>query len=120
MYKRIRNLREDNDLKQSTIASDLGISQPQYQRFESGTRQIPVDILIRLAAIYDVSVDYLLGLTNAKKAPAPPINADAKKALNYFSKLSPENKDYILGEMVKLQREQESSDQKKNSQKNIG
>ena len=70
MYKRIRDLREDNDIKQSTIASELGISQPQYQRYESGTRQIPVDILIHLAAIYDVSIDYLLGLTNVKKAPA--------------------------------------------------
>ena len=107
MYKRIRDLREDNDIKQSTIASELGISQPQYQRYESGTRQIPVDILIRLATIYDVSIDYLLGLTNAKKAPAPALNADAKKALTYFSRLNQENKDYILGEMVKLHREQE-------------
>ena len=119
MYKRIRDLREDNDIKQSTIASDLGISQPQYQRYESGTRQIPVDILIRLAAIYDVSIDYLLGLTNVKKAPAPALNADAKKALTYFSRLNQENKDYILGEMVKLHREQEDPASKR-GQKDIG
>lgn len=119
MYKRIRDLREDNDIKQSTIASELGISQPQYQRYESGTRQIPVDILIRLAAIYDVSIDYLLGLTNVKKAPAPALNADAKKALTYFSRLNQENKDYILGEMVKLHREQEDHAPTK-VQKDIG
>ncbi len=119
MFKRIRDLREDNDIKQSDIANRLHITQPQYQLYESGKRQIPVDILIRLAAIYDVSIDYLLGLTNAKKAPAPALNADAKKALTYFSRLNQENKDYILGEMVKLHREQEDHASTR-SQKDIG
>ncbi len=120
MFKRIRDLREDNDLYQSDIADILHIARSQYQKYESGTTAVPVHVIIALAKYYDVSIDYLLGETNVKKAPSPALATDAKKALNYFSKLSPENKDYILGEMVKLQREQESSDQKKNSQKNIG
>ena len=109
MYKRIRDLREDNDIKQSTIACLLNITQPHYQLYESGKRQIPVDILIQLAAIYDVSVDYLLGLTNTKKTPTPTLTPDTKKAITYFSRLNQENKDYILGEMVKLHREQKKS-----------
>ena len=106
MSNRIRNLREDCDLKQSDIANQLGLSQPQYQLYESGKRQVPIDILIKLAHIYNVSVDYLLELTDSKKAPTPSISANAQKALNYFTRLSEENQDYIIGEMVKLHREQ--------------
>lgn len=117
MLKRIRNLREDHDFKQSDIANQLGLSQPQYQRYESGTYQIPIDILIELSKIYDVSVDYLLGLTDIKKPPTPSISARAKKALTYFNRLNEENQDYILGEMVKLHRQPEEKTHKK---KDIG
>lgn len=113
MLKRIRNLREDHDFKQSDIANQLGLSQPQYQRYESGTYQIPIDILIKLSKIYDVSVDYLLGLTDIKKSPTPSISAKAKKALTYFNRLNEENQDYVLGEMVKLHREQNEQSTKK-------
>lgn len=117
MYQRIRDLREDNDYKQMDIAHRLGMSQPQYQRYECGDRQFPVDILIKLSHIYNVSVDYLLGLTDVKKAPVPTMNERTKKALTYFNRLSEENQDIILGEMVKLHREQEEKTHKK---KDIG
>ena len=117
MYKRIRDLREDNDLYQEDIAKELNIARSQYQKYESGTTKIPIHIIICLAKYYDVSVDYLLGLSNSKKAYAPALNSNEKKVLNYFSRLNTENKDYILGEMVRLHREQEAKAVKK---KDIG
>ena len=63
-YPRIRDLREDHDWKQSTLADLLGISQTRYSKYEIGTCEIPVSILIQLAKIYNTSIDYLLGQTN--------------------------------------------------------
>jgi DNA-binding XRE family transcriptional regulator len=65
-YRRIRDLREDEDLKQAYVAVKLHISQQTYQRYESGEREIPVHLLIELAELYDVSTDYLLGRTDHK------------------------------------------------------
>lgn len=67
MYRRIRDLREDNDLKQRQIAEYLCCSQQVYSNYELGQRDIPTDILIKLSEFYNVSVDYLLGLTNNPK-----------------------------------------------------
>ena len=61
--KRIRDLREDHDLKQRQLADYLNCSQRVYSNYELGQRDIPTDILIKLSAFYNVSVDYLLGLT---------------------------------------------------------
>ncbi|MCM1286319.1 MAG: helix-turn-helix domain-containing protein [Acetobacter sp.] len=66
-YKRIRDLREDNDKTQTEIAKYLNMKQPQYYRYENGLRDIPSDILIKLADYYDVSADYILGRTNNPK-----------------------------------------------------
>lgn len=66
LLKRIRNLREDNDLKQIDLAKLLQISQAQYSRIENGENDITLDSLIRLARFYGVSTDYLLELTNKK------------------------------------------------------
>jgi len=63
MYRRIRDLREDRDLKQRQLADYLNCSQQVYSNYELGQRDIPTDVLIRLSAFYNVSVDYLLGLT---------------------------------------------------------
>ncbi len=61
-YKRIRDLREDNDLTQTQVAEYLNMKQPQYNRYERGLRDIPSDILIALAKLYNTSTDYILGL----------------------------------------------------------
>ena len=63
-YQRLRDLREDRDLLQRQVAERLRCSQRGYSNYERGERDIPTDILIRLSEFYDVSVDYLLGLTN--------------------------------------------------------
>ena len=64
MYQRIRDLREDKDINQTEIAKYLGMSQTGYSKYETGERDIPTAILIKLADFYGVSVDYLLGRTN--------------------------------------------------------
>ncbi len=68
-YKRIRNLREDNDLKQKEIAFYLKITQQQYSLYEKGIRDIPIDLLIKLADYYNVSIDYIVNRTNKKNIP---------------------------------------------------
>lgn len=66
-YRRIRDLREDNDLTQQQVSERLGMKQSQYSRYERGHRDIPTDILIKLAFLYGTSTDYLLGVTDERK-----------------------------------------------------
>ncbi len=70
MYRRIRELREDLDLPQKVLAEYLGCTQVCYSNYENGKRDIPTEILMKLADYYDTSTDYLLGRTN-EKAPYP-------------------------------------------------
>lgn len=62
-YPRIKDMREDHDFSQQYVAAYLQMKQPQYSRYERGLRDIPTDVLIRLAKLYRTSTDYLLGLT---------------------------------------------------------
>lgn len=66
-YPRLKDLREDHDLLQQQVADYLGMKQPQYSRYERGLRDVPTDVLIRLAKLYNTSTDYILGLTNNSK-----------------------------------------------------
>ena len=66
LYRRIRELREDNDLLQRELADYLKCSQVAYSRYELGMRDIPTDVLIALAKFYNTSTDYILGLTDSK------------------------------------------------------
>lgn len=61
-YQRIRDLREDHDLKQDTVAKALNLKQQQYQLYESGKRAIPVEHLRNLCEFYNISADYILEL----------------------------------------------------------
>lgn len=63
---RLRDLREDLDLTQKTIAAYLNVRQNTYSQYENGQRQLPIDVLIKLALYYHVSTDYILGLTDEK------------------------------------------------------
>lgn len=68
MYlKKLKDLRIDNDLYQKEVASILKITRQQYGLYESGKRDIPIDLLIKLADFYGVSTDYILGRTNRKE-----------------------------------------------------
>lgn len=66
-YQRLKDLREDNDLKQADIARLLMTTQQQYGRYENGLREIPLHHLVTLCKFYNVSADYILGLTNEFK-----------------------------------------------------
>jgi len=63
---RIRDLREDSDLTQKQVAEYLNIRQNTYSQYETGHRQLSIDVLIKLARFYNVSTDYILGLTDTK------------------------------------------------------
>lgn len=63
-YKILKDLREDNDFLQKTIADKLGISRQQYSLYETGKRELPIHLLIELSKIYHKSTDYILGLNN--------------------------------------------------------
>lgn len=64
---RIRNLREDADKTQQEIATYLGTSQTMYARYERGANEMPIRHLIKLAKYYNVTLDYLCGLSNVKR-----------------------------------------------------
>lgn len=67
--ERIKELREDNDLTQKTIAQYLNIAQNTYSQYENGHRDLPITVLLKLCRFYSVSSDYILGLSNKKKHP---------------------------------------------------
>ena len=67
LYKRIRDLREDKDLTQKEVAKELNCSQQVYSNYELGQRDIPTDVLIKLSVLYNVSVDYILGISDNPK-----------------------------------------------------
>lgn len=66
MYRRVRELREDRDIPQREIARRLNMSQTGYSKYETGENDIPTAVLIKLSIIYDVSIDYILGMTDEK------------------------------------------------------
>lgn len=65
-YPRLKDLREDRDLKQEDIAKIIGTDQSYYAKYENGKRPIPFERIIQLADFYDVSIDYIAGRTNNK------------------------------------------------------
>ena len=64
VFKRIRDLREDADLKQKDVAAILNCSQQVYSNYELGQRDVPTDILIELAKYYETTTDYILELSD--------------------------------------------------------
>lgn len=67
VFENIRNLREDNDKTQKELANYLNVTQTNYSKYELGKINIPIEVFMKLADYYDVSVDYLLGRTTKKK-----------------------------------------------------
>lgn len=67
VFENIRNLREDNDKIQNELAEYLNVKQTTYSKYELGKINIPVEVLIKLADYYDVSIDYLVGRSKDKK-----------------------------------------------------
>lgn len=67
VFERIRNIREDRDIRQRQIAEYLNVSQNTYSQYENGVISLSAETAVRLAEFYGTSVDYLLGLTDEKK-----------------------------------------------------
>lgn len=67
IYPRLRDLREDQNQKQYNIAEILNITKQQYQLYESGKREMPMHLFVALARYYNVSLDYLAGLTDTPR-----------------------------------------------------
>ena len=66
MFVRIRNLREDSDMTQKQVSEYLFCDQSLYSKYERGIRDVPVNIIIKLAELYSTSTDYILGLTDER------------------------------------------------------
>lgn len=64
MYPRIRELREDADMNQTSVAKYLNMSQTGYSKYETGENDIPTRVLIALSQLYHVSIDYMLGVSD--------------------------------------------------------
>ncbi len=64
---RLKEIREDRDITQKTLSEYLNIKQNTYSQYENGQRQLPIDILIRLADFFDTSTDYILGITDVSE-----------------------------------------------------
>lgn len=64
---RLKEIREDRDIKQKDVAQMLHIRQNTYSQYENGQRQLPLDALMKIALFFDTSTDYVLGLTDEKK-----------------------------------------------------
>ncbi len=67
VIKRLKDLREDNDLSQRELCEMIKYKQQTYSYYETGNRTLPYDLLIKLANFYSTSTDYILGITNEKK-----------------------------------------------------
>ena len=66
-YQRIRDLREDKELTRDDVCDMLKIHKSKYERYEQGKSKIDFDFIVQIAKLYDVSIDYIAGLTNSKK-----------------------------------------------------
>lgn len=67
-FRRLEDLRIDNDLTQQNVADYLHVQREVYRRYEKGTRTIPIEYLIELSKLYHTSIDYLVGLTDDKNS----------------------------------------------------
>lgn len=89
--QRLRDLREDADLKQEDIAKILHISKNTYSMYERGLRTIQTEMLIKLAKFYEVSIDYIAGLTNNKRG-LNNLEKEQEYILNIYTQLNDRNK----------------------------
>lgn len=92
-YQRIRDLREDSDKKQIEVADFLGTTAQYYGLYERGINEIPFERAIMLAKYYNVSLDYIAGLTN-KKTPldSPKLTKEEAELIAMLNDLSPKSR----------------------------
>ncbi len=95
-YQRIRDLREDNDKTQAELAEYLGTTAQHYGKYENGNAEIPFERAILLAKYYNVSLDYIAGITNSKKGlSAGDLSCEQQELLSRINEMSEEEKKRI-------------------------
>ena len=105
-YQRLKDLREDKDLLQKDIADVINTSSNYYGDYEKGKRDIPTSRMIELAKFYNVSMDYITGLTNDKGGLHK--NTDQEKLiLEYYNSLNDFRKGQVFHLLKELMKEQE-------------
>lgn len=113
-YQRIKDIREDEDLKQADVAELLKITRQQYQLYESGKREIPFHAIIEIANKFNVSIDYIAGRTNDKRGLTFSEMSDKETELmKKFRCLSDERKAMIIERIDVFLDIQEGEAQKK-------
>lgn len=112
-YQRLRDLKEDNDLKQNYLAKLIGTSENTYGRYERGEKEIPLDKALILAEHYNVSLDYIAGRTNDKKGLSKSNMSDKEtEIIKKFRSLSERRKGEVIGTINLLyKQEQEEQNQ---------
>lgn len=112
----LAKLRIEKGISQKDLAAILEVSQGVISMWETHKRLPDFITIKKIAQYFGVSTDYLFGLTGTS-SQSPIFDETHQKVLNYYERLNIENKDYILGEMIKLHRDQEEQSHKK---KDIG
>ena len=95
-YERIRNLRQDRDLTQKQIADVLFMQLTQYRRYETGERELPLDIAIALSDFYNVPIDYIAGISNKITLSEEGLTTNEKQLLQNYRNLSETDKIKLL------------------------
>ena len=103
-YRRVRDLREDADITQKQAAEKLFLHLTQYRRYECGESEIPFHIAINIARMYNVSLDYIAGLTDDKRGlTKSALSKNETQLINGFRRLAPEDQGRILERIEVLQ-----------------
>lgn len=104
LYPRIRDLREDSDKKQAELAEYLGTTKQYYGLYEKGANEISFERAIMLAKYYDVSLDYIAGLTNNKKGlTASELTEEQQRLLRFISGLSGKKREFLLNFLEEIE-----------------
>lgn len=99
-YNRIRDLREDESLTQKQISEKLYMHLTQYRRYEKGESEVPLCVAIQIAKLYDVSIDYIAGLTNDKGGNhCNFLDSREKELIQNWRKISVKQQNRILDEI---------------------
>ncbi len=112
--KKITSLRAARNLSQIELSAILGIKNNTLSQYESGTRSVPDDIKIKIAEYFDVSLDFLMGHSNAKKASSAEdacLSDDEDALLSDFRKLTEDQKAFVL-QAVKAEAIRRAGEQK--------
>ena len=102
-YQRLKDLKEDADLTQKQVAELIGVSMNHYGKYERGETDIPLEKAIILAKFYDVSLDYLAGLSNQKKSMSI---KDQVALVTMYRSLDAHNQNRISENIVQLLEQQ--------------